>query len=207
MKIAAAISSLTPPSSPFPFFTLYRGWKYKIPLRVAWPSCLCIRKICKLNLFQFLFVSPRSSCASRNSFFFPSSSTCSPTAKTLLIRFPRKRFRRKGSERTVSPLWKFNAPKILGSPSTFRHELGGNKCFAFFQRLQILPVHATGLNDARSFLRFEKLSNWMCLVYLSKIKRINRPKEDKNKEKVNVQLWSLLVQVERSISNETVKYC
>lgn len=86
------------------------------------------------------------------------------------------------------PSLKIQRPKNFGSPSTFRHELGGNKCFAFFQRLQILPVHATGLNDARSFLRFEKLSNWMCLVYLSKIKRINRPKEDKNKEKVNVQL-------------------
>lgn len=164
MKIAK-ISSLTPPPPPLSFFTLYRGWKYKIPLRVAWPSCLRIRKICKLNSFQFLFVSLRSSCVQAET---PSSSTCSPTAKTLLIRFPRKRFRRKGSERTVSPLWKFNAPKILGSPSTFRHELGGNKCFAFFQRLQILPVHATGLNDARSSLRFEKLSNSGCASFISR---------------------------------------
>lgn len=72
MKIAK-ISSLTPPPPPLSFFTLYRGWKYKIPLRVAWPSCLRIRKICKLNSFQFLFVSLRSSCVQAET---PSSSTC-----------------------------------------------------------------------------------------------------------------------------------
>lgn len=146
MKIAVAVSSLTLllyPSPLHPFFTLYRGWKYKIPLRVAWPSCLCIRKICKLNSFQFLFVPSRSSCASLE------------TPSSLLLRLARLLqkhclfdFRGNGSGGKEAseqfPSLKIQRPKNSRfSPSTFRHELGGNKCFAFFQRLQILAVHAT----------------------------------------------------------------
>lgn len=126
-------------------------------------------------------------CEPRNS-FFPSPSTCSPTAKTLLIRFPRKRFGRKGSERTVSLFENSTPQKFSVLSFDFPSRTWRQQVFRIFPTIANTSRARDGLNDARSFLRFEELSNWMRLVYFSKIKRINRPKEDKNKEKVNVQL-------------------
>lgn len=142
---------------------------------------MCIRKICKLNSFQFLFVSPRSSRASRNSFF--PSSTCSPTAKTLLIRFPRKRFR-KGSERTVSLFENSTPQKFSVLLRLSASNLEATSVSHFSNDCKYYPRARDGLNDARSFLRFEKRRTVdALLVYLPEIKRINRPRRRRIKIK------------------------